>query len=92
MKRGTSLVGLAGLVDWRRRPRACRRPVVSETLGEVGPARTQGMVRKRRRPAPARTGQLARLVRQALQPDPALAPSRSTPWRCRRGTVELQAG
>jgi hypothetical protein len=47
--------------------------IVSETLGEIGPARIKGLVRKRRRPAPARTGQLARLVRQALSIDPALA-------------------
>jgi hypothetical protein len=47
--------------------------VVSETLGETGPARIRGMVQRRRRPAPARTGQLARLVRQALRLDPALA-------------------
>jgi hypothetical protein len=47
--------------------------IVNETLGEVGPARIKGLVRKRRPPAPARTGQLARLVRQALRADPALS-------------------
>jgi hypothetical protein len=46
--------------------------IVSETLGEVGPARIKGLVRRRRR-FPARTGQLARLVRQALSGDPSLA-------------------
>jgi hypothetical protein len=47
--------------------------IVSETVGETGPARLKGMVRTRRPPAPARTGQLARLVHQAMRLDPALS-------------------
>jgi hypothetical protein len=47
--------------------------IVNETVGEAGPARIKGLVRRRRRPVPARTGQLARQVRQVLRVDPALA-------------------
>ena len=73
MKRGTSLVGLMAWSVGGAALGLATGLVVSETLGETGPARIRGMVQKRRRPAPARTGQLARLVRQALRLDPALA-------------------
>lgn len=73
MKRGTSLVGLLGWSVGGAALGLAAGLIVSETLGEIGPARIKGLVRKRRRPAPARTGQLARLVRQALSIDPALA-------------------
>ena len=73
MKRGTSLVGLLGWSLGGAALGLAAGLIVNETLGELGPARIKGLVRKRRRPAPARTGQLARLVRQALRLDPALA-------------------
>jgi len=73
VKRGTSLVGLLGWSVGGAALGLAAGLIVSETLGEIGPARIKGLVRKRRRPAPARTGQLARLVRQALSIDPALA-------------------
>lgn len=73
MKRGTSLVGLLGWSVGGAALGLAAGLIVNETLGEVGPARIKGLVRKRRRPAPARTGQLARLVRQALRLDPVLA-------------------
>jgi len=73
VKRGTSLVGLLGWSVGGAALGLAAGLIVNETLGEVGPARIKGLVRKRRRPAPARTGQLARLVRQALRLDPALA-------------------
>ena len=73
MKRGTSLVGLLAWSVGGAALGLAAGLVVSETLGETGPARIRGMVQRRRRPAPARTGQLARLVRQALRLDPALA-------------------
>ena len=73
MKRGTSLVGLLGWSLGGAALGLAAGLIVNETLGEVGPARIRGLVHKRRRPAPARTGQLARFVRQALRADPALA-------------------
>ncbi len=73
MKRGTSLVGLLAWSVGGAALGLAAGLVVSETLGESGPARIRGMVQRRRRPVPARTGQLARLVRQALRLDPALA-------------------
>jgi hypothetical protein len=73
VKRGTSLVGLLGWSLGGAALGLAAGLIVNETIGEVGPARIKGLVRKRRRPAPARTGQLARLVRQALRLDPALA-------------------
>ena len=73
MKRGTSLVGLLGWSLGGAALGLAAGLIVNETIGEVGPARIKGLVRRRRRPAPARTGQLARLVRQALRLDPALA-------------------
>jgi len=73
VKRGTSLVGLLGWSVGGAALGLAAGLIVNETLGELGPARIKGLVRKRRRPAPARTGQLARLVRQALRLDPALA-------------------
>jgi hypothetical protein len=73
VKRGSSLFGLLGWSIGGAALGLAAGFVVSETLGEVGPARIKGLVRQRRRPKPARTGQLARLVRQALRADPALA-------------------
>lgn len=73
MKRGTSLFGLLGWSVGGAAIGLAAGFLVSETLGEVGPARLRGLVRRRRRPRPARTGQLARLVRQAMRADPALA-------------------
>lgn len=73
MKRGTSLVGLLGWSVGGAALGLAAGLIVNETLGEVGPARIKGLVQKRRRPAPMRTGQLARLVRQALRADPALS-------------------
>ena len=73
MKRGTSLFGLLGWSIGGAALGLAAGLIVNETLGEVGPARIRGLVRKRRRPVPARTGQLARLVLQALRADPALA-------------------
>lgn len=73
MKRGTSLFGLLGWTVGGAALGLAAGLIVNETLGEVGPARIKGLVRKRRRPPPARTGQLARLVRQALRADPALS-------------------
>jgi hypothetical protein len=73
VKRGTSLVGLLGWSIGGAALGLAAGLIVSETVGEVGPARLKGLVQKRRRPAPARTGQLARLVRQALRADPALS-------------------
>jgi len=73
VKRRTSLVGLLGWSVGGAALGLAAGLIVSETLGEVGPARIKGMVQKRRRPVPARTGQLARRVRQALSLDPALS-------------------
>lgn len=73
MKRGTSLVGLLGWSLGGAVLGLAAGLIVNETMGEVGPARIKGLVRQRRRPAPARTGQLARLVRQALKADPAIS-------------------
>ena len=73
MKRGTSLVGLLGWSIGGAALGLAAGLIVNETVGELGPARITGLVRKRQRPAPARTGQLARMVRQALRADPALA-------------------
>lgn len=89
MKRGTSLVGLLGWSVGGAALGFAAGLVVSETLGEFGPARIRGMVRTRRRPAPARTGLLARLVRQALQLDPALARLRLDALAVSARTVEL---
>ena len=72
----TRRTSLAGLLGWSIGGAALGLAaglILGETIGEVGPARIRGLVRKRRRPAPARTGQLARLVRQALRADPSLA-------------------
>lgn len=73
MKRGTSLFGLLGWSVGGAALGLAAGLVVNETFGEVGPSRIRGIVRKRRRPAPTRTGQLARLVRQAMRLDPALS-------------------
>jgi len=73
VKRGTSLVGLLGWSLGGAVLGLAAGLIVNETMGEVGPARIKGLVRQRRRPAPARTGQLARLVRQALKADPAIS-------------------
>lgn len=89
MKRRTSLVGLLGWSVGGAALGFAAGLIVSETLGEVGPARIRGMVRKRRRPAPARTGQLARLVRQALRLDPALSLLKLHALAVSAGTVEL---
>jgi osmotically-inducible protein OsmY len=89
VKRRTSLVGLLGWSVGGAALGLAAGLIVSETLGEVGPARIRGMVRKRRRPAPARTGQLARLVRQALRLDPALSLLTLHALAVSAGTVEL---
>jgi len=89
VKRGTSLVGLLGWSIGGAALGLAAGLIVNETLGEVGPARIRGMVQKRRRPAPARTGQLARLVRQALRADPALAHLALEPLAVSARTVEL---
>lgn len=73
MKRGPSLFSLLGWSIGGTALGLAAGFIVSETLGEVGPARIRGLVRQRRPPKPARTGQLARLVRQALRADPVLA-------------------
>lgn len=89
MKRGTSLVGLLGWFIGAAALGLAAGLIVNETLGEVGPARIKGLVRKRRHPAPARTGQLARLVRQALRADPALAHLTLDALPVSAGIVEL---
>jgi hypothetical protein len=73
VKRGSSLFGLLGWSIGGAALGLAAGFLVSETLGEVGPARIRGLVQQRRRPKPARTGQLARRVRQAMQADPGLA-------------------
>jgi hypothetical protein len=89
VKRGTSLVGLLGWSIGAAALGLAAGLIVNETLGEVGPARIKGLVRKRRHPAPARTGQLARLVRQALRADPALAHLTLDALPVSAGIVEL---
>lgn len=89
MKRGTSLVGLLGWSIGAAALGLVAGLIVNETLGEVGPARIKGLVRKRRHPAPARTGQLARLVHQALRADAALAHLTLDALPVSAGIVEL---
>ena len=89
MKRGTSVVGLLAWSMGGAVLGLAAGLVVSETLGEVGPARMKGLVRQRRRPAPARTGQLARLVRQAMHLDPALSSLSLDALAVSARTVEL---
>lgn len=89
MKRGTSLFGLLAWSIGGGVLGLAAGLAVSETLGEVGPARIRGMVRLRRPPAPARTGQLARLVRQAMHLDPALAGLALNALAVSARTVEL---
>lgn len=89
MKRGTSLVGLLGWSIGAAALGLVAGLIVNETLGEVGPARIKGLVRKHRHPAPARTGQLARLVRQALRADSALAHLTLDALPVSAGIVEL---
>jgi len=73
VKRGTSLAGLLAWLVGGVALGLTAGLAVSETLGEIAPARIKGLVRRHRRPAPARTGQLARLVRQAMRLDPGLS-------------------
>ena len=89
MKRGTSLVGLLGWSIGGAALGLAAGLIVNETMGEVGPARIKGLVRKRRRAMPARTGQLARLVRQALRADPDLAHLTLDALAVSAGSVEL---
>ena len=89
MKRGTSLIGLLAWSVGGAVLGLGAGLVVSETLGETGPARIKSLVRQRRHPAPARTGLLARLVRQALQLDPALSRLRLDALAVSARTVEL---
>lgn len=89
MKRVTSLVGLLGWSIAGAALGLAAGLIVNETMGEVGPARIRGLVRQRRRVAPARTGQLARLVRQALRADPALAHLTLDALAVSAGSVEL---
>lgn len=89
MKRGTSLFGLLGWSVGGAVLGLAAGLIVSETVGETGPARLKGMVRKRRPPAPARTGQLARLVHQAMRLDPSLSHLSLAALAVSARTVEL---
>jgi hypothetical protein len=89
VRRGTSLVGLLAWTVGGATLGLAAGLVLSETVGEVGPARIGGLVRQRRRPAPTRTGQLARLARQAMTLDPVLSGLPLSALAVSARTVEL---
>ncbi len=89
MKRGTSLIGVLAWSVGGAVMGLAAGLLVSETLGEIDPGRIKVLVRQRRRPAPAHTGRLARLVRQAIHLDPGLSRLSLEALAVSRGTVEL---